>query len=175
MKTFLKKKFQVSRLKNLFETKQFIGIFFLNSLTSEQRIGLKRLITPLGFEVEILNNSLFQKVIKSFFPQYLHFSNLAQGFNLVLTPIKSESVNPVELKELFILLKKEKKAIFLGGIYDKKLINATFQQEVMKLNSTIFIELVQTIAQSTSRISSLFGSIPVKTLHLIKSTDIKNN
>jgi ribosomal protein L10 len=173
MKTFLKKKFQISRLKNLFETKQFIGIFFLNSLTSEQRIRLKRLITPLGFEIEILNNSLFQKVIKSFFPQYLHFSSLAQGFNLVLTPIKNESVNPIELKELFTLLKKEKKVIFLGGIYDKKLINVTFQDEIVKLNSTVFIELAQTIGQSTSGISKLLSSLPVKTLHLIGSIDTR--
>ena len=121
---FNKKKFQLKLLKNLLESKSFLSVLSVNSFTVNEKIDLKIHLTKLGFNFKVLKNGLFIKVLEKDFPQYKNMGPLSQGFSIIIYSIDgSETVDFAKLKGLAKFLKTESNLLFLGGLYDNKLIN----------------------------------------------------
>jgi hypothetical protein len=63
--------------------------------------------------------------------------------------------------------------LFLGGLYNDKIINRTFLKETLSLKSSIEIysDLINTINQSQLSLINSMQKVPANLVHCIKSVD----
>jgi ribosomal protein L10 len=157
-----KKNFQIHKIKNHLQTKDFIGLYNLNVIDVSKRIDLKSIFSKSGFKIQVVNNRLFKKAIDLHFSEYKNLAPLSQGFLLLVTPDTDSKTDPIKLKELFLdLRKKEKTLFFLGGIFNKTLINDNFVQQVstIKTQSEIFSEIIYFLEKPGTEITNHLNSI----------------
>ena len=169
-----KKNFKIQKVREYLSTKDFVGLYNLNSLNVSKRLELKNTFKQYGFHIQVINNSLFEKTISLYFKEYENIIPLSQGFLLMVVPIQDEKVDLVELKKLFIALRKEGKTLFfLGGVFNKTLINDTFAAELMKVKTRleIFSEIVGMLERPSS---SIISNITIPQSELLYLTSKKD-
>ena len=169
-----KKQFQLKLLTKLLTEKDFFSFLSVNSFTVNDKIELKRQLNKLGLDFTVLKNSLLVQAIKKEFPQYINMIPLSQGFSIIIFSVdNSESVDFSKLKQFALFLKNQKNLLFLGGLYDNKIINKTFLQETLSLKSSIEIysDLISIINQSQFSLINSMQKVPGNLVHCIKSVD----
>ena len=82
-----------------------------------KNLNLKIQLKKLGFDFKVLKNGLFINALETKFPKYKNIGALSQGFSIVIFPNNDKTnFEFLSLKDLAIVLKKEKNLLFLGGL-----------------------------------------------------------
>lgn len=171
---FNKKKFQLKLLKGILESQSFFGFLSVNSFTVKDKIDLKIQLKKLGFDFKVLKNGLLMQVLEKELPQYKNMGALSQGFSIIIYSIEdSEIINLSKLKSLAKFLKSESNLLFLGGLYDNKLINKTFMKDVLSLKSSneVYGDLISIINQSQFSLVNSIQRVPASLVHCVNSVN----
>ena len=171
---FNKKKFQLKLLKDILESNSFLSFLSVNSFTVNEKINLKIQLAKLGFKFKVLKNGLFIKVLEENFPQYKNMEPLSQGFSIIIySTDNSEPVDFAKLKSLAKFLKTESNLLFLGGLYDNKLINKSFMKDVLSIKSSmeVYSDLISVINQSQFALVNSIQRVPASLVHCVKSVN----
>jgi len=174
---YSKKDFYLNFFIDLLENKPFLGFFSVNNFKVQDKIDLKLKLNKIGFDFKVLKNGLFINAVRTKFPQYIHIEALSQGFSIVIFPLQtSEPFKLDNLKDLGMFLKTESNLLFLGGLYDKKLINKTFLKEVLSLKSSVevYSDLITTIQHSQRSILNSLNKGSATLVSYIKEVDSSN-
>ena len=173
-----KKDFHLNSFINLLETKPFLGFLSVNNFKVQDKINLKIQLNKIGFDFKVLKNVLFINALETKFPKYIHIEALSQGFSIVIFPlIDKTNFEFLSLKDLAIILKKDKNLLFLGGLYEDKLVNNTFLKEILLLKSPteIYSDLIGIIKHSQISLLNSFKTVPANLIHCVKNADSNNN
>jgi len=99
---------------------------------------------------------------------------LSQGLSIIIYSIDgSETVDFAKLKGLAKFLKTESNLLFLGGLYDNKLINKSFMKDVLSIKSSmeVYGDLISVINQSQFALVNSIQRIPAGLVHCVKSVN----
>jgi ribosomal protein L10 len=171
---FNKKNFQLKLLKEILESQSFFGFLSVNSFTVKDKIELKIQLKKLGFDFKVLKNGLLAKVLEKELPQYKNMEALSQGFSIIIYSIEdSEIIDLSKLKGLAKFLKNESNLLFLGGLYDDKLINKAFMKDLLSLKSSVevYSDLISTMNQSQFSLINSMQRVPASLVHCVKSVN----
>lgn len=126
--------------EKLLKTKTSIFFISVTQLTIKEKILLKNEFEKFGLKFIVVKNKVFTKQIGENFPELQNLIPLVQGFCIALYPLDSREQATIEdLKQLGTFLDKQPNLLFLGGLFEKKLINQTFLNELLKLKSSEII------------------------------------
>jgi ribosomal protein L10 len=173
-----KKQFQLKLLSKILAENNFFAFLSVNSFTVKNKIELKHQLNKFGFDFKVLKNGLLVKAIQIEFPQYINMVPLSQGFSIIIYSVdNSKGIDFLKLKDLALLLKNQSNLLFLGGLYDNKIINKAFLKSTLLVKSSveIYSDLISTINQSQFSLINSLQKVPGNLVHCIQSVDSSKN
>ena len=179
MRLFNKKKQNLfTNFQNLLKSKTSIFFLSVNKLTIKDKMLLKQEFEKQGLSFMVLRNKVFIKQIELNFPKLLNLIPLVQGFCIVIYPKNFEgNITISNLQQLGIFLEKQTDFMFLGGLFENKLVNQTFLKELKHLKNAdiVYRNIISVLTSSQQNIYSTLLR-PINNLHytIISASKIDN-
>ena len=126
----------------------------------------------------MLKNGLLVTALKTEFPEYTNMIPLSQGFSIIIySTDNSEAFDFSKLKSLALFLKNQSNLLFLGGLYDNKIINKAFLTKALSVKSSVevYSDLINTINLSQLSLINSIQKVPGNLVHCIQSVNSSNN
>jgi len=139
-KVKLKKKIGSDQLNALLSSSEFIGFFCVQNLNTIEKIELKKTLSSQGFDFKILKSAIVFKYLANALPS---LKGLFSGTLAICYPKKENTFDFINLKEVFLTIKKTKNTFFLGGLFEGIFINQLFESKVCSLKDKTSISLEQ--------------------------------
>jgi ribosomal protein L10 len=140
-KSKLKKKIDSDNLKNLREKSKFIGFFCTQNINVTEKIQLKKELKKQGFNFTLVKTNT---IFNTFFKSLPHMKGLLSGSLAICYNEENKgSFNFSKLKEIFLIIKKQKNIFFLGGFFENSCINSLFELKISKLKDIKSLQLEQ--------------------------------
>ena len=134
-----KKENQLNILKKILFKSDFVIIFGTTNINIQDRKGLNKYLLDYGLKSKTLKNKIFNKSIEYNLPQFFEIKSLLQGTCMLVYGDSSNLHKEYSMQRLQHFLKdikKNQKLIPLGGIFEGKLINRSFLDEIRSVDKT---------------------------------------
>lgn len=168
MRLFNKKKQNLfTNFENLLSSKTSIFFLSVTKLTINDKMFLKQEFEKHGLNFMVLRNKVFIKQIELNFPKLMNMIPLVQGFCIVIYPKSVEkNVTISNLQQLSVFLEKQTNFLFLGGLFENKLVDQAFLKELKSLKSStkVYQNIINMLTLSQQNIYSTLQN-PSQNLH----------